>query len=589
MSALVYISGVMPSLGLDNQPVTATLSFYEAETAQPTPVTVYADPALNTPHPWPVQSDAAGRFPAIYVPNDTTYRVAWTTSDGQSESWDEISGMTIINGAILAGALEAEARAQEAQSEAEDARDEAQGILDQIIAYGGSDGFTPVIAAVEDGARVVLSIGWTGGDGPAPTSGYIGSSGVVATAAAATDIRGYSGSGSGDVVKFGSPTTGRLATWASSSTIQGTVEYAWSALPGAPAFATQAEALTGTSTTLLMSPKRVSEVMSTVALQQMPRLSKGANYQLVANDRGAFLEATASFSLTFDSASGLGTGWFAFVSSGSYEITVNGADALSSYVMYPGEVRLFQGNGTDIKSVVVKGFSKAFTASGTFTKPPGYADFEGEAWGGGGSGASDSSLAGGGGGAACVPFKIRASAVGSAETVTIGAGGASATGSNGNNGESTTLGSLLTAYSGAGGKASGSGGGGGGGGGTLGSAISGGGGGPEENGFGGGSGSLSGAAESSVYGGGGGSGGSGAPGAGGSSVYGGGGGGGAYGGGSSDGLGGTSVFGGNGGRGRYNLNGVAGSAPGGGGGATGDATKSSGAGARGELRIRGVT
>lgn len=611
MSALVYIPGAMPSFGLDGQPVTATLSFYEAETAQPTPVTVYADPALSTSHPWPVESDASGRFPAIYVPDDGLYRVAWATSDGQSDSWDEVSGMTTANAGVLNGALTAKAGAEAAQTAAEAARDDAQDILDQVIAQGGDDGWTPVLNLTTDGVRIVVAITWTGGDGPAPTSGYLGSTGVVTNIASAVDIRGPSGPGTGDVLKTGTSTAGHLVTWAGSGLqIQDGGAYDWSTLPNKPAFgdaillnlASQAEALSGTSNTTLMTPLRVAQTLAGTSSITLPSSIKTANYQAVLNDRGSLivLDSSSAFTLSFDACATLTNGWWAYLynaNTGDVTLDPSGSeqiDGLSSFVMYPGEMRLVRCNGTALTSYVLKGFSKTYTASGTFTKPPGYNDFEGEAWGGGGSGNSNSEAAGGGGGA-CVPFKLPASTVGTSEVVTVGSGGSAVTNTpTGTAGGNTTLGSLVTAYGGGGARALS----GGGGGGTLG-APSGSdqtGGAPDSGvsanpGFGGGWGQRTADARGggSVYGGGGG-GYNGSPsGPGGETCYGGGGGGAASLSATNDSLGGVSRFGGSGGRGRYNAAGVAGSAPGGGGGGTADTTKSSGAGARGELRIRGIT
>jgi hypothetical protein len=55
-----------------------------------------------------------------------------------------------------------------------------------------SSGWSPVLAAVDDGARRVLRvIAWTGGQGGQPVVGkYLGPNGFVDTAAAATDIGG---------------------------------------------------------------------------------------------------------------------------------------------------------------------------------------------------------------------------------------------------------------------------------------------------------------------------------------------------------------------------------------------------------------
>ena len=62
----------------------------------------------------------------------------------------------------------------------------------------GDDAWSPIIAVESDGARRVLKItGWTGGEGSTPAvpgNPYIGSSGLVANAASAIDIRGATGS-----------------------------------------------------------------------------------------------------------------------------------------------------------------------------------------------------------------------------------------------------------------------------------------------------------------------------------------------------------------------------------------------------------
>lgn len=90
----------------------------------------------------------------------------------------------------------------------------------------------------------------------------------------------------------------------------------------------------------------------------------------------------------------------------------------------------------------------------TWTKPTGLEFLKVEAWGAGGSGGSRSTTGagtGGGGGAYQVRF-FTASELGTTETVTVGAGGASVTGNkNGGAGGNTTFGSLLTALGGGGG------------------------------------------------------------------------------------------------------------------------------------------
>jgi hypothetical protein len=331
------------------------------------------------------------------------------------------------------------------------------------------------------------------------------------------------------------------------------------------------------------------------------------NTALSNSDNGKHIKITGSGGITqtFNAVSGFGAGWTVFYengSTGNVTLDPNSSeqiDGLASYVMYPGEVRKIQRtvDGAGFTSTVLHSFSATFTASGTFTTPPGYKLFAGLLWGGGGSGGKGTN-GGGGGGGACVEFRLPAASFGSSQSVTIGAQVAGQTSANtaGTGGNNSSIGSLVTAYAGgagAGGSSNAGGGGGGGAfaagssssgtsGGTGGSPAGGANGTPgSDSNFGGGGGGNNGnGGGNSVYGGGGGAG-SGAS-AGGKSIFGGGGGGG-----QNAGAAGTSSYGGNGGAGVSAASGGDGTAPGGGGGATGTGT-TSGAGARGELRIWGI-
>jgi len=224
-----------------------------------------------------------------------------------------------------------------------------------------------------------------------------------------------------------------------------------------------------------------------------------------------------------------------------------------------------------------------------WTKPSGYSANSRvliQAWGGGGSGARQSTAGscGGGGGGGYNERWLNLSQMGATETVTIGAGGASRTGSNqaGDQGGNTSVGSLITAYGGAGSPVTTSGGGGGG---QL-SAGSGQApgrpffqvsetGGEFKQGYGNSGTSSVGERDTLFHGGGGGFGTVAAQSAS-SSVWGGGGGGG----GNATAAAGTSSFGGNGGAG--GVTGTAGTQPAGGG---GGGTTTSGAGAAGRVII----
>lgn len=214
---------------------------------------------------------------------------------------------------------------------------------------------------------------------------------------------------------------------------------------------------------------------TTGSINSLAESSKSTTYTLASGDLGTVMRLTSTWTLAFTAAATLGTGWWCYLSNeGTGDITLDPnaseqIDGLTSFVMYPGEVRKVWCDGSAFRSVVLRSFRRRFTAGGTFTKPPGYSAFAGMAWGAGGGGGKSGSTnsTGGGGGGAAVPFYLLASAVGTTETVTIGTGGNGSSGVGaGSAGGNTTLGSLVTAYGGGGGGGNGaanwSGGGGGG-------------------------------------------------------------------------------------------------------------------------------
>jgi hypothetical protein len=346
------------------------------------------------------------------------------------------------------------------------------------------------------------------------------------------------------------------------------------------------------------------------------RVARTSNTAIAAANKGNLIDITSgTFTQTFDAAATLGDGFFCYIrNAGTGDITLDPdssetIDGLTTYIMYPGEVRLVQCNGTELRTIVLNSFYRVFDASATITIPPGYTAFQGLLWGGGGSGHArgiNTDAGGGGGGGACVPFFVTAAQASTSQVLNIGAGGAAATAISGNEtpgnaGGNSTLGALVTAYGGAGGSELT----GGGGGGALSAGSGGLGGSPYKasslgtgkvnegyGGAGGGSNSGNNQAGNSYFGGAGGA----IPSltaairVAGNSVF-GGGGGGAHDRVSTPTAGGTSVYGGAGGAGAVGTTPAAGgTAPGGGGGgvAMDSSACTSGAGARGELRIWGV-
>ncbi len=318
------------------------------------------------------------------------------------------------------------------------------------------------------------------------------------------------------------------------------------------------------------------------------RSSQTGTYTVLLADNSKLIDWSGSSdnTLSFTAVATLGSGWFCYVrNSGTADLTLNPSgveqiDGLTTFKMYPGESRLIQCDGSILRSIVLSAFSKTFTASGTFTKPPGYKQFGGLLWSGGGGGSRNTESTGAGGGGGCMPITVSESSIGTTESITIGTGGAGrtvSTGAGSAGGNSTAFGLTINGGGGggtttgaAGGSVS-----------TAGTADAS----EAANGFEG-TNSTSNVARSAVYGGGGGgyvSGGAGT--AGGDSAYGGAGGGGVAAG--SAAAGGTSVFGGNGGAGSDSSTASSGTAPGGGGGA--GRNNNGGNGARGELQIWGIT
>lgn len=262
----------------------------------------------------------------------------------------------------------------------------------------------------------------------------------------------------------GSPTAPTAAAGSNNTQLANTefVQAALSAAALSPATAAEMQAGTQTAPRS-MSPKNVADAIAALSRSKVSRQARTSNTALGAADSGALIDVSGAFAQTFAAAATLGNGWWCYIrNSGTGVITLDPfgselIDGLASYVMYPGEARLIQCDGTTLRSVVLQPFSYAFVTSDMFQKPPGYSAFDVEGWGGGAQGgrttSSTTSILGGGGGGYS-HARFASSEVPASLTVTVGAGcsGYDANGGTqqyGGFGGDSQFGSLLRARGGA--------------------------------------------------------------------------------------------------------------------------------------------
>lgn len=89
--AILWERSIVPWLNANGTPYSgAKVYFYEGGTT--TPLVTYTDPALSIPHDHPVVANSAGMFPAVFIPEQITYKFRVTTSDGALVS--EVDGVS---------------------------------------------------------------------------------------------------------------------------------------------------------------------------------------------------------------------------------------------------------------------------------------------------------------------------------------------------------------------------------------------------------------------------------------------------------------------------------------------------------------
>lgn len=118
----LIVPGAMPSRDRNGRVVPAKLRFYEQGTAFSIPGVIYTDSSLMVTHDFPILSDAAGRWPAMWADEDEVFDVAWSDQANDRPLGGPWYDLSPADSATL-GSVEL---AQAAQEAAEEARDDAE-------------------------------------------------------------------------------------------------------------------------------------------------------------------------------------------------------------------------------------------------------------------------------------------------------------------------------------------------------------------------------------------------------------------------------------------------------------------------------
>lgn len=119
----IIVPGAMPSRDRNGRVLPAKLRFYQQGTAFSVPAVIYTASDLITAHDFPILSDAAGRWPAMWAEETSVFDVAWSdqVSDRALGQWYDLSPADSATLGSVELAQAAQEAAELAQAEAEDA------------------------------------------------------------------------------------------------------------------------------------------------------------------------------------------------------------------------------------------------------------------------------------------------------------------------------------------------------------------------------------------------------------------------------------------------------------------------------------
>lgn len=90
--AILWTGSLVPWIDPSGDPYAGALAYF-FDSGTTTPKVTYTDSALSIPHDHPVEADSAGMFPAIFLVEQTTYRVRITDADGAT--LHDVNGISV--------------------------------------------------------------------------------------------------------------------------------------------------------------------------------------------------------------------------------------------------------------------------------------------------------------------------------------------------------------------------------------------------------------------------------------------------------------------------------------------------------------
>lgn len=154
----IIVPGAFPSRDANGRVLPGKLRFYQPNTA--TPATVYTDSLLDTPHPWPILSDTAGRWPQIWADEATYFDVGWSdqVNDNPIATFEDIRG---FDGAILSSIAFVDGAVAEAQASADAA---AQAASDAQAALTATQAFVAEFGDISGAVAAAQAAATTASD-----------------------------------------------------------------------------------------------------------------------------------------------------------------------------------------------------------------------------------------------------------------------------------------------------------------------------------------------------------------------------------------------------------------------------------------